>query len=233
VKLRLVCGLGVTIVLGLVAAVGSASPAERLRVISVPGDVTSIAADGMRVAAAVKAGKGCDRAVVWVPALETLQTFSSRIACSGAAFHEMPEIAIGGNRVEWLAVTGGNLQDMGLETAVLGSNRVTLVAYGENQAGAAGGVDGDWIGNLFGDGSLLVFDTWRECAVARPVGAPPCPVGTQVGDVVYSYPKLWKLTARKSLVRAGANAYAVVGIDGGRIAVQDPIAGSVSLVLPP
>ena len=230
---RLVCGLGVMLLLGSTAAVVSADPPpERVRVVSVPGDVTSISADGMRVAAAVKMARGCDRAVVWLPALEILQTFTSRVACAGAAFHEMPEIAVGGERVEWLAVTGGNLQDMALETAVLGKARVSRVAFAENRAGAEGGVDGDWIGNLFGDGSVLVFGTWRECALTRPAASPPCPAGMLVGDVVFSQPKLWRLGTRKSLVRAGTNAYAVVGVDAGRIAVQDRVEGSVALVMP-
>src|SRR5205823_2456508 len=100
----------------------------------------------------------------------------------------------------------------------------------ENQAGAEGGVDGDWVGNLYGDGSLLVFDTWRECSVARPEGSPPCPAGTISGDVVYSQPKLWRLAPAKTLVRAGASAYAVVAVDAGSIAVHDEFGGTVSLV---
>ena len=232
VRLRLACGTGVTFLALLGAAVGSAGgePPTRLLILSIPGDVTSIAADGFRVAAAVRANTGCDRAVVWAPALVTEQTFVSRVACSGAAFHELPEIALAGNRVEWLAVTGGNLQDMALETAVFGKPRIRLVAFAENKAGAEGGLDGDWIGNLFGDGSLLVFDTWHECALSRPEGSTPCPAGAVVGDVVISQTKLWRLGPQKALVRASSNAYAVVGIDGGRIAVRDPVGGSVALV---
>lgn len=235
VRLRLACGPGATFLAFLVlltAAVGTAAGESptRLRIVSIPGDVTSIAADGSRVAAAVRAGTGCDRAVVWVPALVTTQTFVSKFACSGAAFHEMPEVALAGNRVEWVAVTGGNLQDMALETAVLGKPKISVAAFAENKAGAEGGVDGDWIGDLFGDGSLLVFDTWHECAVERPEGSPPCPAGAIVRDVVVSQTKLWRLGSQKSLVRANTNAYEVVGLDTGRIAVRDPAGGSVAIV---
>src|SRR5581483_10492164 len=171
------------------------------RVFSTRGDVIAIAADGPRVAIATRVDKGCDRAVVWTAGTKLSQTFVSRTACAGAVFYDMPEVALAGKRVAWLAVTGGNLQDMVLESAALGKPRVSMVLFAENEAGAEGGVDGDWIGNLYGHGSLLVFDTWRECAVVRPEGSAPCPSGTTSGDIVYSQPKLWRLAPAKTLVR--------------------------------
>src|SRR5207245_726385 len=110
--------------------------------------------DGARVAIAVRNPGGCDRAVVWTAPGTASQAYVSKTSCAGAVFHGITEIALAGNRVEWLATTGGNLQDMILEAATLGRPNIAQVAFAENQGGAEGGVDGDWIGHLYGDGTL-------------------------------------------------------------------------------
>jgi hypothetical protein len=232
VRLRRVVLAGLAVLSAFAAAgVGQAAEPVSPPVFRTSGNVLAIAADGRRVAIATDAIKGCDRAVVWTAPTRASQGFASKVACSGALFHGMPEIAIAGNRVEWLATAGGNHQDMVLEAATLGRPQVKMVAFGENQAGAEGGVDGSWIGDLAGDGSLLVVNTWQECSVFRPEGASPCEAGTKVGDVVRSRQTLWKLLGlTKARIRSGPDATAVVAVDGGRVAIQSARDGSVIIV---
>ena len=71
--------------------------------------MTAIAADGPRVAIAVRNPAGCDRAIVWTAPTAVAQSYVSKTSCAGVVFHGIAEIAIAGNRVEWLATAGGNL----------------------------------------------------------------------------------------------------------------------------
>ena len=111
--------LGVVLVIlagltGLVAAAGAGrAGSSAARTFSDSGAVTAIAADGPRVAIAVRNPAGCDRAIVWTAPTAVAQSYVSKTSCAGVVFHGIAEIAIAGNRVEWVATAGGNLQDMG------------------------------------------------------------------------------------------------------------------------
>jgi hypothetical protein len=204
---------------------------QAAHVLSVSGTVTAIAADGSRVAIAVRNPSGCDRAVVWTAPGAASQTYVSKTSCAGAVFHGIVEIAIAGNRVEWVATTGGNLQDMVLEAATLGKPKISQGAFAENDAGAEEGVDGDWIGRLFGDGTLLVYNSWHECALTRPEGSAPCDQGLISGGTVYTKQTLWKLVGlTKARIRSGDDAFEAVAVDGGRVALQSIRDGSVIVV---
>src|SRR5260370_897109 len=105
----------------VVAAVGPGrAGSSAARTFSVTGAGTAIAADGPRVAIAARNPAGCDRAIVWTAPGTVAQTYVSKTSCAGGAVHGITEIAIAGNRVEWVATTGGNLQDMVLEAATVG-----------------------------------------------------------------------------------------------------------------
>lgn len=198
---------------------------------STNGDVEAIAADGLRVAVATSNPSGCDSVSVWTAGTKSSQSFESKNACEGGVLQGIPEIAIAGTRVAWVATTGGNELEMYLESARLGTPKVSVVASAVNDDGAAGGIDGNWLGNLYGDGSLLVFNTWYACAVVRPIGDPPCAAGTRAGSEIDSRQTLWKLSAlRKTRVAAGAGAFAVIAVSGGRIAVENPADGGVSIL---
>jgi hypothetical protein len=224
--------VGLAGVVSLAAAAGfGRAGLSASRVFSVPGPVTAIAADGPRVAIAVRSPGGCDHVVVWTAPGTASQTYAAKTSCAGSAVHGITEIAIAGNRVEWVATEGGNLLDMTLEAATLGRPGVSTVAFGENQAGAEGGVDGDWIGRLYGDGTLLVYNTWRECTLSRPEGSAPCGQGLLSGGTVYTNQKLWKLVGlTKARIRSGEDAFEVVAVDGGRVALQGVRDGSVIVV---
>lgn len=232
-RLALVGGLvALAGAVGLVAFAGSVlAGGQATKVFTVPGSVTAIAADGPRVAIAARSPAGCDRAVVWTAPGASSQTYVSKISCAGVVFHSITEIAIAGNRLEWLETAGGNLQDMVLEAATLGKPKFTQIAFAENDAGAEGGVDGDWIGRLYGDGTLLVYNTWHECMLSRPEGSAPCGTGQLVGGTVYTKQILWKLVGlTKARIRSGDDALGAVAADGGRVALQSIRNGSVIVV---
>jgi hypothetical protein len=120
---------------------------------------------------------------------------------------------------------------MNLEAATLGKPRVSAVVFAENDAGAEGGVDGDWIGRLYGDGTLLVYNTWHECSVARAEGQAPCDQGLVAGGTVYTKQALWKLVGlTKARIRSGEDAFEAVAVDGGRVALQSIRDGAVIVV---
>jgi len=211
--------LAAVVALAVAASFGQAGVSAS-RVFSVPGPVTAIAADGPRVAIAVRSPGGCDHVVVWTTPGTASQTYAAKASCAGSAVHGITEIAIAGNRVEWVATEGGNLLDMTLEAA-----------FGENAAGAEGGIDGDWIGRLYGDGTLLVYNTWHECALSRAEGQAPCDQGLLSGGTVYTNQKLWKLVGvTKARIRSGEDAFEAVAVDSGRVALQGVRDGSVIVV---
>jgi hypothetical protein len=219
------------IALAVAAGLGQAG-VTAARTFSVAGAVTAIAADGSRVAIAVRNPAGCDGAVVWTAPGTASQTYVSKSSCAGVVFHGITEIALAGNRVEWVATAGGNSQDMVVEAATLGSPRIARVAFASNQAaGAAGGVDGDWLGHLRGDGTLLVYNSWHECSLSRRQGARPCSPSSPIGGIFYSNQTLWKLVGlTKARIRSGEDALEVVAVDGGRVALQSVRDGSVIVV---
>ncbi len=217
---------------GAAAGWGARAAATETAAFGTAGTVEAIAADGRRVAIAVRNPRGCDQVVVWTAGTRAAQSLDSKTACAGAAFHRISEVAIASTRVAWVAATGGNVEDQALEVARVGRPDVSVVARASNQGGAGGGLDGDWIGHLSGDGSLLVLNTWRQCSVRRPDGAAPCPAGgTRAGDLIYTRQTLWKLQATSKVkVASGPEAFSVVSASGGRIAVQDPRDGGVSIL---
>jgi hypothetical protein len=213
------------------AVAGSGAGTRATTILSVPGTVSAIGADGSRAAIAARSPTGCDHVVVWTTPGSAVQTYTAKASCAGSAVHGITEIAIAGNRVEWVATEGGNSLDMSLEAATLGRPKVSSVTFGSNAAGAEGGVDGDWIGRLYGDGTLLVFDTWHECLLSRAEGQPPCGQGLLSGGTVYTKQTLWKLVGlTKARIRSGEDALEAVAVDAGRVALQGIRDGSVIVV---
>jgi hypothetical protein len=222
-------GLAALVAVGAAAGPVVASPPQSVYVAT--GRVTALGADGPRVAIAVRGATGCDLAVFWAPPGTLSQAWKSKTSCAGVVFHSITEIAAAGNRVEWLATSGGNSQDMELEAATLGRPNVAEVMYAENTGGAQGGVDGDWLGNLHGDRSLLVFNSWRQCTISRRQGAPPCTPGQQAGGIFYSKQTLWKLVGlSKARIRNGPDSLAAASVDAARIALQSVVDGSIVVV---
>ncbi|MGD0272314.1 MAG: hypothetical protein ABSB96_01060 [Gaiellaceae bacterium] len=216
------------------------------------GYVTGISADGFRVAAATSnLAYSCDRIVVWNPVRKTITTVDTRLNCP-AERPLMPvlEVTIAGNRVAWLATESGNGFYLGLNTRVLGAKKTTDVVGSDVSVTLGGYPDGDWIGNIVGHGSVLVYDRWHVCT-AWPATETPFPEGCDQpasGDrkyYVFSKQELLEAVGGKSVVIASApdvetasykyvgrlippRSLAVVSIDAGRIATRDP-SGEVTI----
>ena len=206
------------------------APDAGTTILQTAGRALFLAADGPRVAVATAArGTSCDRIVVWTPATKKTTSFAAGTNCRGggsSAGEFLAELALAGTRLAWVEGYQGNLQDLVLKTRVLGKKRVTEIAFAENHNGAEGEVDGDYLGHVHGDGSLLVFNTWSVCT-AYPAGfeidpsVPQCDEPASGSEVVerVSEQMLWKITSpTKALVASGEKTLAAQSVSDGNIA---------------
>jgi hypothetical protein len=77
---------------------------------------------------------------------------------------------------------------------------------------------GTWVGNVHGDGPLLVFNTWSACESIPEGGS--CPEGTPPGIHIYDE-KIWRIIGRRRrLVLATPDEASVLAVAAGRILVQ-------------
>jgi hypothetical protein len=227
-----------------------------IRVLRTQQPVRHIAADGSRVAVATTTEKAntCDRIVVWSPSKRSSVRFDTGVNCdTGSTINDIQELALAGKTVLWLEADGGNSIELGVYSHTLGTKKTKIVlptgsysldGYGEGNYGPFA-----FVGNLFGAGNLLVFNSWRSC-MEVPVGSPDatCPQSAPGSEPVllYSEQKLLKVVNGKSVevasapdtqigvarfaspVDAVAVAPAVVAVDANRIAAQYPD-GSVTI----
>jgi hypothetical protein len=244
-------------VAGSLSASASTSSAKNV-VLRTKGHVVQIAADGLRVAVATTTTKEntCDRIVVWSPTRRALAWFKTSANCESGGIGDVPEIALAGKRVAWLEAGGGNSLELGLASRVLGAKKTTGIASAYNSYGAEGAPDGDWIGNLAGHGDLLVYNRWSLCTALPATVTNPDDYGDHCDqpasgsreDYIFSSQKLVKAVGTKRVVIASApdletarlktvwplispQSLAVVSVDAGRIATQDP-SGAVTVYSP-
>jgi hypothetical protein len=145
-------------------------------VLPLMGPVDELAADGGRVAILVRTKTGScarDRVAVWAPATRSFVPIGAS-ACVGSTSTGAGLFSVGlaGTRVAYVQFAGGNTRELQLRLASVASPRPTTVAS------ASFGVDevqGTEIGRVAGDGSLLAFDWWSDCA---PCAAPVAPRGS-------------------------------------------------------
>ena len=134
-------------------------------VLSLPGPVSELAADGGRVAILLRTKTGScarDRVAVWAPGTRTFVPIGAS-ACvdstsTGAGLYG---VALAATRVAYVQFAGGNTRELQLRLATLAHPRAATVAS------ASFGLDqeqGTLFGRLAGDGTLLAFDWWSECA---------------------------------------------------------------------
>jgi hypothetical protein len=195
------------------------------------GSILSIAADGSRVAIATTGiNQSCDRIVVWSPPGPAFATFKTGVHCGGepSGGENLGQVALADTRVAWIEMSAGNNQYLNLETATLQNHKTREAAYAVNGNGAGGNPDGQYLGNLYGDGSLLAYNTWDVCAILPPGAvddlADPCtgklPRVTRE-EHVSSKEQIWGLVSgKRSKLHAGSDGFRIVAVDGGRIAAQ-------------
>jgi hypothetical protein len=238
--------LAALVVAGSLGASASTSSAKNV-VLRTKGFVAHIAADGSRVAVATEFSKDnrCDRVVVWNPSNRTNTQITTSVNCESGAVNGIPEIALAGKRVVWIEAQGGNYLELALRSRVLGHKKSETIDSADNGNGAAESPDGGYLENVFGDGALLVFNSWSVCT-AYPAGYDIDPSEPQCKDpapgtkiVLFdSAQKLHKVVNGKAVEIASApdiwesglkiTSLAVVAVDAGHIATQQPD-GSVTI----
>ncbi len=111
------------------------------------------------------------RILVWNAAAKSFVAYKAGTHCPGADVPSggewLGEIALAGTRVLWIEGSWGNNEYLTLRTVTPGK-KVANVAEAENGSGAGEEPSGDYLGHLYGDGSLLVFNTWSVCMALPP-----------------------------------------------------------------
>jgi hypothetical protein len=174
----------------------SLRPAHVLRT---PAPIVDLSADGSR-AAVVSGDVLCGPIAIWSPRGSASWIPGSSECGDGS----MEEFVLAGTRVAWTVETDtNNLDYTDLETGTPGRQALRVTSTDHNE--------GDYLGNLAGDGPLLVYNTWR--GGFRWEG----------GRVA---PRLWRVVGERAagarLVLAGPDALDVVAVGAGRIAVLRP-----------
>jgi len=222
----------------LAGATGSAASATATtRTLWTTGSVSSLSADGSWVSVGTtRLTKLCDRVVVWNAVARRSIHWAAHTNCPGGGTsggQALLGATLAGTRVAWLESVAGNNQDLSIYSASLvGSLKAKQAAFAENGNGAGGDPEGNYVGNLAGDGTLLAFNSWHWCddrtGSEMPPPQPPCTLATK-GVVA---PALWRITSTggKAAVRSGASSYELVAADSGRLAVLDRTGARVTIL---
>ena len=230
----------------------SATPsAGATRILRTQQPVRHIAADGSRVAVATTTDKlnTCDRIIVWSPRKRSFVQFNPGTHCDTApTIDDIQELALAGKTVYWLDADGGMGISLQVLSHTLGTNKTepvspaamySLSAYKSDDYGPF-----TFLGNLFGAGGLVVFNSWTACMEipAGELGA-TCPKSAPSDGTVilYSDQKLLEVVNGTGVEIASAPdtqtsvpdvsyqlspvasavAPAVVAVDANRIAAQN------------
>jgi hypothetical protein len=223
-----------------VAAADRGAGAAPTRTLKTAGRVFDLAADGERVAVAVRYTRAtCDRVVVWNVVVGSAKVLDTATHCpSGqvSAADELGAIALAGRRVAWLQILHGNAQYLDLITFKLPAGKPVGAAWAINAGGAEGSPVGDYLGDLHGDGSLLGYGRWSIC-VAYPAGSVVEPPPEAPCDVPAAGDEPVEVRFGEQLFRVGratplgtdSTAFRLYSVDAGRLLTHQE-AGSLTLV---
>jgi hypothetical protein len=141
--------------------------------------------------------------------------------CYGASTGEgIWEHAIAGRRLAWVPYGGGNYREAWLVTATIEKPLSTRQLTGVKDRNTGSDL-GDWVGNVHGDGYLLVFNTWSTCEWEPDFMDYPCPRGVPPHTFHIFNEKLWRIVGgRKRLLVASPDELAVLSVAAGRILVR-------------
>lgn len=223
-----VLGIGLGLAAAAACLVLVAGAAASAGVTYSTSSVTRLAADGHRVVVAVTGSvTECDRLVLWTPRSRPPVVFRAGTNCprnGGIGGDGIVEVALAGTRVAWVERALGNFEYLTLYTRSPGAAKGLAIAAADNASGAKGGVDGDYLGHVRGDGSMLVFDRWSICtayppgSIVEPPPAAPCDTlaPTEVTEVTYDE-QLFRV-GRKAPIATGVGS--ILAADAGRIVVH-------------
>jgi len=248
----------ILLAVGSLPAAAAAPSNGAIRTLRTAQPVRYIAADGSRIAVATTTDKQgiCDRIVVWSPRKRSSVSFKTGVCNDVSTIDDIWGLALAGKTASWLEAGGGNWIELGVFSHTLGSKKTKLVSPSASYSLSAYESDEygpyTFLGNVFGAGNLLVFNSWTAC-MEVPVGwdGATCPQSAPGSDSVmlYSNQKLLKVANGKSVEIASAPntqigvtgsvsvegpsvavavAPAVVAVDAKRIAAQNPD-GSVTI----
>lgn len=170
------------------------------QVLRTPSAVVDLAADGDRAAVSTAGEWGCGPVGIWTRRAGARWLRDSD-NCGDA--DETSGLVLAGTRAAWMyEVDTNQLHYTALVTGTPGSRARTLTIADHDEHA--------YLGNLTGDGSLLVYNTWKE---------PP-------RSMYMTEPKLWRLAAggkpRSRRLLARWDAIDVVSVDRARIAMLRP-----------
>jgi hypothetical protein len=139
--------------------------------------------------------------------------------CYGASTGEgIWEQAIAGGCLAWVSFYGGNTRTFWLRVATVARPRSTaqLARAIHDTASELG----EWVGNVKGDRSLLVFNTWGVCETRDGGGYEACPEGTPPGIHIHDE-KVWRIIGqRKRLILTSPDEATVLAVAAGRILLR-------------
>ena len=164
-------------------------PTERVagpRTLSLRARVTSIAADGGRVAFVTGSTRvDCAHVAVWTPSARSIRRFGLPYACPGAEDTIGP-VALGGTRAARLWTSGGpsHTQEMEMETATIGQPGGDGIFHGAIGLDTGfGTVDSPPVGG----GGTIAFAVETHCDENDPPGTQfACPAGHSTGYISHT-----------------------------------------------
>ncbi len=202
---------------------GGPARAGRAVVSSTRQPIVLLAADAKRMAAlvTVKANHACDRVVIWSAPGARPRSIGAQ-ACPGLLCRACAEqLAIGAGQVAWVTIAGGNGLELRVLVAKLAAGPAKDIDLETNDAGASGGVGGDWLGQLLGGGSVLAYNVWQVVCAHHAPG--------YCDGWGFAKKKLMRVAAGRRLI-VKRSPYPLQAVGGGRMAVES--AGAVAVLAP-
>jgi hypothetical protein len=211
-RLLMLASVAAVALLSATAAEPTSGSGKRL--LRLPAPVTRLAVDGP-IATVTACGPGLYWFFAWNPVRRSTVLIERNGCASGRGGISAQGIA--GNRLAWVTYDSGNYTESQLGTATVRRPRPVARLTGVRGHSTDGAV-GDWVGNVYGDESLLVFNTWSVCDTTPDEDS--CPEGVPPGSHIYNE-NLWRVVGpRKRLLFASPDELTVLGAAAGRILVQ-------------
>ena len=218
-RLLVLLGLAVLLAVGLAVDRGMSATRERAsgeRVLRLPAPVTQLAADG-QLLTVTACGPGAYWFYIWNPVRRSARLVTRKWCGSG--HQAILAQGIAGRRLAWAPYDAGNYTTAHLVTATVQRPRPAVRLTGDKVRNSDSG-EGDSVGAVYGDGSLLVFNTWSACE-SRPEGG-SCAENEGTGRGYHIYNEnVWRVVGhRKRLVLASPDQATVLSVANGRILLQ-------------
>ena len=169
------------------------------RTLEVHGAVDELAADGTRAAALTHGTPDhYQHIVIWKPGAQGLRQLVQRSPEAST----WSGVALAGDLAAWINEGGGNYIEQVIETSVRGVylGNLDLDVHTRDQDG-----NGNYVGNLVGDGGLLAWNEWSQQGDTSPADKTSL--------------RAW-YQRRERVVLGGPDSFRVVAADGTRLLVQ-------------